>query len=153
VTRPESTPDRNPHRPLVSLGLRGGYRDDEGQSLISTYRQSRHEAHVFRESHPTPDEAEHDWPEDLLPAWDWGCAVWSCIDARSPTGCIVTHDGALGETLTRFSLLDWLSEWAGGWNMWKELFEEEVRTMINPFTRKSISYRGQGRAIGTPWKR
>jgi hypothetical protein len=49
------------------------------------------------------DFRSHGWPEKLLPAWDWGDAIWSCVDGGDPEGHIVTHDDAGASTLTNFT--------------------------------------------------
>jgi len=32
------------------------------------------------------------WPDSLVPVWDWGDAVWSCVDRE---GRVVTHDDVI----------------------------------------------------------
>src|SRR6185437_14397483 len=63
-------------------GLAGGHRDVEGAALVARY-------HEFRAG---------PWPDRLLPLWDWGDAIWSCLDGSSPEGVIITHYGANGQT-------------------------------------------------------
>jgi len=93
----------------------------------------------------------HGWPEKLLPAWDWGCAIWSCVDCGDSCGSIVTHHGGTARTLTRFTTRSWLRSWMDGVDLLKELFEENERTIINPFTRKPQVIKVQGNAKGRPW--
>jgi hypothetical protein len=90
------------------------------------------------------------WPAGLLPLWNWGCAIWSCLDANSLDGTIVTHDDIEGPTVTDFTLRSWLRAWVDGVNLWEEIYESdgpEIVT-INPFTRKPTVMKAPGRAKG-----
>jgi SMI1 / KNR4 family (SUKH-1) len=108
------------------LGIEEGYTLN-GKTIVVLY-------HEFR-SYGEP----YTWPEGLLPLWEWGCAVWSCLDARSPAGTIVTHDDVDGATETVFTLRSWLGAWARGTDMWKEIYQDKDATIINPFTKKPVS--------------
>ena len=79
------------------------------------------------------------WPEGLLPLWDWGCAMWSCLDGRSDEGPIITSNQ--GEfTVTHFTLHDWLHAWTTDVDLWQEIFEPSGVTHMgsNPFTREPM---------------
>ena len=91
------------------------------------------------------------WPEKLLPAWDWGDAIWSCVDGGDPGGHIVTHDDAVGSTLTNFTTRSWLQAWVDGVDLWDELYEDKEATIVNPFTRKPVATKVRGTARGRPW--
>jgi hypothetical protein len=92
------------------------------------------------------------WPEKLLPLWDWGCAAWSCIDAATSEGVIVTHDEVAGAIETAFTLRSWLQSWVSGVEMYKEIFEDQDAIRTNPFTKKPIRIRVRGSVIGKPWR-
>ncbi len=88
------------------------------------------------------------WPEKLLPVWDWGGALWSCVDFQ---GRIVTHDDVAGPILTNFTVRSWLKAWTESINLWNELYEDKEETIINPFTRKPVATKVRGKAKGRPW--
>ncbi len=90
-----------------------------------------------------------DWLERLLPLWDWGCAMWSCLDGRSDGGAIVTSNQ--GEfTMTHFTLHSWLHAWTTDVDLSREIFEasEVTRMGINPFTKKPMVFHGGPRSKG-----
>jgi len=91
------------------------------------------------------------WPESLLPLWDWGGAAWSCLDAGSHDGIIVTHDDVVGPTETAFTIRSWLKAWVTGVDLWKEIYEDKEATIINPFTKKPVTTKVRGRAKGKTW--
>jgi hypothetical protein len=91
------------------------------------------------------------WPETLLPCWDWGDAIWSCVDTSDPENRIVTHDDVAGPTLTDFTLRSWLRAWADGVDLWKELYDDKDATIVNPFTRRPAPTKVRGVAKGRPW--
>ena len=92
------------------------------------------------------------WPEQLVPFCDWGCAIRSCIDCSSDDGAIVTLDAGNWEpgtprsdvlARTHPSLRAWVSDWLGGVDIWKLMFEPDPRgtvTGLNPVTRKAMAY-------------
>lgn len=89
------------------------------------------------------------WPPGLLPVWDWGDAVWSCVDA---SGCVVTMDDTGLATLTDFSSRTWLRAWVDGVDLWAQLFDDKDATIVNPFTRKPVVTKVRGTAKGRPWR-
>ena len=113
-------------------------------SLCGTYRTLRTGGHE--------NEWPRRWPEQLLPLWDWGGAIWTCLDVVSPAGDIVTHDDVAGATLTVFHLRTWLAAWVSGVDLWKEIYDDKVATILNPFTRKPVETKVRGAAKGTPWR-
>jgi hypothetical protein len=113
-------------------GLTGGHGDSEGESLVARYREFR----------------AGGWPEHLLPLWDWGCAAWSCLDANSAEGTIVTHDDVEGATVTDFTIRSWLRAWVDGVNLWEEIYEDKEAIVMNPFTRQPTVTKIRGRAKG-----
>jgi hypothetical protein len=114
------------------VGIHGGYADAEGRTLEETYASFVHTG----------------WPPNLLPLWDWGDAAWSCIDARSLNGTVVTHDES-GPTTTKFVVQTWLEDWVAGVDLFSEIFELEDITLLNPFTRKPMPAKRRGRAKGS----
>jgi hypothetical protein len=84
----------------------------------------------------------------LLPLWEWGDSIWSCVDMKNADGRIVTHDSVVGPTETRFTLPTWLAAWASGIDLWKEIYEDVDAIIINPFTKKPAKTKVRGRAIG-----
>jgi hypothetical protein len=109
-----------------------GYVDEDLRcdSIAESYRQGRGWA---------PGERQ---PLGLIALCNWGCGVWSYVDALSTDGTIVTwellQDGdAFVETAT--SLAGWLAEWVNG----LEVGPHEIvgyRDGINPFTRAPMKY-------------
>ena len=95
---------------------------------------------------------EDGWPTWLLPLWNWGDATWSCMDAASADGTIVTHDDVDGPTVTDFTIRSWLEAWAKGVDMWKEMYEDRDATIINPFTKKPVHTKVRGVAKGKGWR-
>jgi hypothetical protein len=88
------------------------------------------------------------WPRGLLPVWDWGDAVWSCVDGN---GHIVTMDDVGLPTLTDFTTRTWLRAWVDGVDVWEQIFDDKEATIINPFTRKPVVTKVRGTAKGRPW--
>jgi hypothetical protein len=82
-----------------------------------------------------------------LPVWDWGGAVWSCVD---PEGRIITHDDVGGRTLTCFKTRTWLRAWVDDVDLWKEIYEDRDSTIVNPFTRQPVATKVRGTAKGWP---
>lgn len=87
------------------------------------------------------------WPARLLPVWDWGDAIWSCVD---PAGHVVTHDDVGPPTQTEFTTRTWLRAWLDGVNLWEQIYDKEA-TILNPFTRKPTLTKVRGTARGRPW--
>lgn len=112
--------------PGSALPLAGG-----SASLVGTYA-------LFREGR---------WPDRLLPVWDWGDAIWSCVDARDRA---VTSEAST-LTLTDFTVATWLEAWLDGVDLWSELFADREATILDPFTRTPVVTRVRGVALGRPW--
>jgi hypothetical protein len=92
----------------LGLDLLSGLRDDE-PSIVSSYRDLRK---------PNPE-----WPpfhEQLLPICNCEPGLFICVDRD---GMIVTHDES-GDTATGLDVVAWLSMWAEGADMLKEMFED-----------------------------
>jgi hypothetical protein len=116
------------------LGLQGGHRDGKKESLVAVNKWEG-------------------WPPGVLAAWDWGCAMWSCIDVTTPDGVIVTHDSIHGATNTTYSLRAWMDAWLDDVDLWRRSFDAPSAPShpgVNPFTKEPLIFRGQPRPIGTP---
>jgi hypothetical protein len=116
------------------VGVEGGYTDD-GKTIVDLYNEIR----------------SYGWPERLLLLWNWGCAVWSCLDAKSPEGSIITQSEGSVLMETPYTLHSWLEAWVTGANLWDELFETELATVINPFTKRPAQTKRTVRAKGKPF--
>ena len=115
------------------LGIEGGYPDFDGQTLATIYQRFR----------------TGKWPAQILPLWDWGDAMWSCVDVTAGFA-VVTHDDTHGATRTPFTLQSFLCAWLDGVDLFGALYEIEDAVMLNPFTRKPMPRKKLGKAIGTP---
>lgn len=92
------------------------------------------------------------WLPLLLPLCDWGCAIGSCLDCRSDDGPIVTVAGEEPFMNTGHDLRSWLRAWLAGTDLWNEMFEPGPTIMgMNPFMKKPIEMKGQGKPKGRPW--
>jgi hypothetical protein len=120
------------------LGVEGGH-TGYGKTIAGLYNEFRSSGEPYV------------WPEGLLPLWEWGCTIWSCLDARTTEGPIVTHEGMTGQTETAYTLHSWLEAWVADINLWDEFFEWESVPTINPFTRKPSTASRIVRAKGKPW--
>jgi hypothetical protein len=116
------------------IGLDGGHGDPDGRSLAAL----------------TEYFLGFGWPPRLLPLWDWGSGMWTCIDHTSPTAAIVTHDPS-GAFLTPFDLASWLTSWIDGRDLFNEIFEVEVGEITNPFSGRRVPAPRVGKARGAPF--
>ena len=116
------------------LGVTGGHTDAEGRTLAETYG-------AF---------VADGWPQGLLPLWDWGDAIWSCVDANALDARIVTYDES-GATRTQFTLKSWLEAWVAGVDLFGEMYELMDAVLLDPFTRKPMSVKRHGKAKGGAW--
>ena len=127
---------------IYSEVANGGFGPGYGLlALADTYRDGHRLPWTYHEFRKTG------WPDRILPLWDWGDAIWSCIDGSSTEGAIITHDTS-GSTCTHFTIRSWLTAWANGVDMWREIYDDQEKTIINPFTRKPIATKVRGRAKG-----
>ena len=113
------------------IGLTDGYPDSDGKFLPDKYKFLRSQG----------------WKEGLLPLWDWGDAAWSCVDACTPEGKVITMDES-GYTLTRFSLASLLEDWIHGADLHSQIFEIGTASILNPFTRRPMPVKRRVRAKG-----
>lgn len=80
-----------------------------------------------------PEMPEYYWPRGLLPLFDWGCAMWTCVDARSADARVVMHDDRWATT-TRFTLYEWWRAWLDGVQLFEELYEFETQVRVTRST-------------------
>jgi hypothetical protein len=88
-----------------------------------------------------------EWPVGVLPLFDWGDAIWSCVDTKTTTGAIVTHDNDVGATPTDFTIVSWLDAWSRGVNLWREIYDEgQEEPLYDPRSHRTIMVRARPRA-------
>jgi hypothetical protein len=120
---------------LLPIGKETDTREDAGETLLGEYRSMT---------------TLETWPRGLLLAFDWGCAIWSCIDATTEHGAIVSM-ASMRLVDTDWSLATWLADWVEGKNLFREIQEpdtEHVQESINPFTKERVVFRSIGRLRG-----
>jgi hypothetical protein len=96
------------------VGVIGGAPDSISKThLADVYRQDRELSRL--------EEPFQEWPRRVLRVVDWGCAIWSCIDARSgqmlryePTS---QQDPARDMTAEAECLEEWVERWVRGENL------------------------------------
>jgi hypothetical protein len=96
------------------LGLAGGAASSHRETLESQYALMRG---------PDPEDAHWQWPVGLLPAFELGCGMFLCVDARSPSCAVVVFEPNPHEDGTPWSdaffrsphsLHVWLESWLSG---------------------------------------
>ncbi len=99
------------------IGLLGGVKSDMSTDVIEDYRLRL----LLDDQDPA-----YFWPEGVLPVCHWGCAIYSCIDSRTPEARVlrfdpnpVDEDWSAAWGIESDSLSDWLRRWVDG----DELFE------------------------------
>ncbi|MFJ7020556.1 SMI1/KNR4 family protein [Streptomyces sp. NPDC101117] len=65
------------------------------------------------------------WPEGVLPISHWGCAMYACVDCRSPEAPVLlfepnADDAAHAWYVDAPSLADWLRAWLDGTGWYEE---------------------------------
>ncbi|MGW0334417.1 SMI1/KNR4 family protein [Streptomyces sp. NPDC003011] len=69
------------------------------------------------------------WPEGVLPISHWGCAMYACVDCRSPHVPVLLFEPNAGEAdhawfVDAPSLTDWLRAWIDGTGWYEETNED-----------------------------
>lgn len=116
---------------LLPIGTEDDTRKNAGETLLGEYRAMMELA---------------SWPRGLLLAFDFGCAIWSCIDSTTEHGAIVNM-ASLRLVDTDWSLADWMCDWVDGKSLWDDMHQpgtELVRERINPFTGQKVIFRSAG---------
>jgi hypothetical protein len=59
------------------------------------------------------------WPEGVLPISHWGCAMYACVDCRTPQATVLLYEPNADEAdhawyVDAPSLADWLRSWLDG---------------------------------------
>jgi hypothetical protein len=118
------------------VGLPGGFLDD-GRDITGLHELL---------SRPDESEPQWIWPAYLVPICNWGCAIYTCVDAFTDEGVTFTFDPnghEIGEPIdnlfgrTHDSIESWFLDWVNEVPQWDLMFEEDTAraTMItNPFT-------------------
>ncbi len=96
------------------LGLQEGALDDLQRNALGVYASFRT---------PDPNDPLWNWPEQLLPIGQLGCAMYACVDCSSNVGPVVWFEPNPHEDGNPWddsfialapSLNDWLSSWLAG---------------------------------------
>jgi hypothetical protein len=69
------------------------------------------------------------WPEGILPISHWGCAMYACVDCRSPQATVLLFEPNADDAdqawyVDASSLGDWLCAWVDGTGWYEEMNEE-----------------------------
>jgi hypothetical protein len=69
------------------------------------------------------------WPEGVLPISHWGCAMYACVDCRSPQATVLLFEPNAAEAdhawfVDAPSLTDWLRAWIDGTGWYEESNED-----------------------------
>jgi len=92
------------------MGVAGGATNEDGETIEADYRSRRRHAPGW----PA-------WPAGLLAVCEWGCNVYSCVDAAAPDEPVADFDpsqlpdgGSVADCLfpRSPSLREWLGTWA-----------------------------------------
>ena len=119
------------------IGLPGGRLDEDGRSLVDLWCSLWTDAQTAG------------LPSPVVPLCDWGDAIWSCVDARSGHVLTLTESGL---TDTGRQLDSWLADWVSGVDLFGTMFTLEQRTIINPFTKQTMTVESPAKAVGTPYE-
>lgn len=68
------------------------------------------------------------WPEGVLPISHWGCAMYACVDCRTPQATVLLFEPNAGDVdhawyVDAPSLADWLRTWTEGTGWYEETSE------------------------------
>jgi hypothetical protein len=71
------------------------------------------------------------WPEGVLPISHWGCAMYACVDCRSPEATVLLFEPNPGDPdhawfVDTPTLADWLRSWVEGTGWW-DVMEDDFR--------------------------
>jgi hypothetical protein len=104
------------------LGVKGGHTSDEGDSISELYTAL---------SVKDPEDPKWQWPKGIVPFCHWGCAIYSCFDAKKdgfPVQWFDPNMREIGEPMEqqfiphRNSLESWFQGWINGDDMWSETY-------------------------------
>ncbi|MCX4882931.1 SMI1/KNR4 family protein, partial [Streptomyces sp. NBC_00847] len=73
------------------------------------------------------------WPEGVLPISHWGCAMYACVDCRTPEATVLlfepnADDAGQAWYVDAPSLTVWLTSWLDGTGWYEETNEEPEMT-------------------------
>ncbi|WP_427166389.1 SMI1/KNR4 family protein [Streptomyces sp. C1-1] len=71
------------------------------------------------------------WPEGVLPISHWGCAMYACVDCRSPEATVLLFEPNPGDPdhawfVDTPTLADWLRSWVEGTGWW-DVMEDDFQ--------------------------
>ncbi|TQJ89301.1 SMI1/KNR4 family protein [Streptomyces sp. SLBN-31] len=71
------------------------------------------------------------WPEGVLPISHWGCAMYACVDCRSPEATVLLFEPNPGDPdhawfVDTPTLADWLHAWVEGTGWW-DVMEDDFQ--------------------------
>ncbi|WP_333738056.1 SMI1/KNR4 family protein [Streptomyces sp. IBSBF 2806] len=80
------------------------------------------------------------WPEGVLPISHWGCAMYACVDCRSPQASVLLFEPNPGDPDRAWfvdapSLSEWLRAWLDGTG-WYDVMDEDLS--LTPWTQFRI---------------
>lgn len=80
------------------------------------------------------------WPEGVLPISHWGCAMYACVDCRSPQASVLLFEPNPGDPDQAWfvdapSLSEWLRAWLDGTG-WYDVMDEDLS--LTPWTQFRI---------------
>ncbi|WNM29523.1 SMI1/KNR4 family protein [Streptomyces sp. Li-HN-5-11] len=91
---------------------------------------------------------DHDWPwpEGVLPISHWGCAMYACVDCRSPESTVLLFEPNPGDPdhawfVDASSLSDWLRAWVDGTGWYDEMDEDLEMTPWTEFRIRATPVR------------
>ncbi|MEU0738382.1 SMI1/KNR4 family protein [Streptomyces sp. NPDC006134] len=78
------------------------------------------------------------WPEGVLPISHWGCAMYACVDCRSPQATVLLFDPNPGDPghawfVDAPGLEDWLRAWVDGTGWYEETNEDAEMALWTDF--------------------
>ncbi|MFG3105845.1 SMI1/KNR4 family protein [Streptomyces tendae] len=78
------------------------------------------------------------WPEGVLPISHWGCAMYACVDCRSPQATVLLFEPNAGDAdhawyVDAPSLADWLRAWTEGTGWYEEAHDGPEPTPWDDF--------------------
>jgi hypothetical protein len=105
------------------VGAMGGARTSDGDRIADLYRVDREprplqDSGVDRDDPGWFEPFYNEWPRRVLRFVDWGCGIWSCLDAR--TGRVLRYEPLHGKrdreamVLEAASLEPWMDRWVRG---------------------------------------
>ncbi len=107
------------------LGIAGGHAGEHGLTADELYL-----GYVTVEPDgplPDPTDPTWRWPEKLMPFYDWGNGIYSCLDCSAEPAPVIVFDPNVQPWRDAFffhraALEEWLSAWLDGVDLWREMY-------------------------------